>query len=63
VQYEPKWGRLLYFSDYETIDIVPLHHKNTVIPFGFNKLTGKFMDEQLDACFVTPASDGDIGSL
>ena len=38
-------------------------HKNTVIPFGFNRLTGKVMGEAIDACFVSPAADGDIPSM
>ncbi len=63
IQYDPRFDRLLYFIDFETVEIVPLPHKNTVVPFGFNKLTGKFGDEKIDACFVTSAADGDIPSM
>jgi hypothetical protein len=38
-------------------------HKNIVVPFGYNKLTGKFANEEIDACFITPAADGDIPSM
>jgi len=54
---------LLYFVDFETVEIVPLPHKNTVIPFGFNRLTGKVLGEAIDACFVSAAADGDIPSM
>lgn len=63
IQYDPRYDRLLYFVDFETVEIVPLPHKNTVIPFGFNRLTGKIMGETIDACFVSSAADGDIPSM
>ena len=63
IQYDPRFDRLLYFVDFETVEIVPMPHKNIVVPFGFNKLTGKFGDEKIEACFVTSAADGDIPSM
>lgn len=38
-------------------------HKNIVIPFGYNQLTGKVDAEQIETCFVTPCADNDLLSL
>jgi hypothetical protein len=35
-------------------------HKNVVVPYGFNRLSGSFGEEQIDGCFVTPAPNDDI---
>ena len=35
-------------------------HKNIVIPFGFNRLSNKFGEESIDACFVTSAPNDEI---
>jgi len=51
---------LLYFSDFETINIVPMPHKNIIVPFGFNRLSGKFIEDSIDACFVTQAPNDEI---
>jgi hypothetical protein len=53
IQYDPRFDRLLYFSDFETVNIIPMPHKNIVVPFGFNRLSGKFREDAIDACFVT----------
>lgn len=60
IQYDPRFDRLLYFSDFTTVDIIPMPHKNIVVPFGFNKLAGKFGQEAVDVCFVTHAQDEEI---
>ena len=55
IQYDPRFDRLLYFSDFETVHIITMPHKNIIVPFGFNRLSGKFGQESVDACFVTSA--------
>jgi hypothetical protein len=35
-------------------------HKNIIIPFGFNRLNGKFGAESIDGCFVTNAQNEEI---
>jgi hypothetical protein len=59
VQYDPRYERLLYFTDFETVEIVPLPHKNTVVPFGYNRLKGKVFgkEEVIAACVVKPKPD------
>jgi hypothetical protein len=64
IQYDPRFDRLLFFQDFETILIIPLPHKNTIVPFGFNRLTGKFQPgDEIDACMVTAAPHDDVLSL
>lgn len=66
IYYDPRFERLLYFSDYETVEIIPLPHKNIIIPYGYNKMTGKVLmsgaknslqqeQRELDVCFVSKA--------
>ena len=41
--------------------MAPLPHKNAVVPYGYNRLTGLVMGEKVDVCFVTKApGDGEL---
>lgn len=54
IQYDPRYERLIYFTDFETVEVAPLPHKNTIVPFGYNRLLGKFLskEEIVAACVV-----------
>lgn len=52
VQYDARYERLLFFGDFETVRIVPLAHKNNVVPYGYNKLNGRINGEKVVACSV-----------
>lgn len=64
VQYDPRYERLMFFSDFETIEVIPLPHKNTVVPYGYNRIKGgKWLgqDEIVAACSVWGKNEEVLG--